>query len=345
MNDRLQYLDCIKGVMILFVVYYHFIWIGVKFKDSPTVDFFNLVCMQMFFFVSGFVSAISIDKLRRGSIKDWLTRKIVNILIPTILMFVFVGIYYKTDFSYYIYNEFKNGYWFTYVLFEIIVLHLIIYYVLSKVFCTSKLMDIMMLISASLFYLIHTRIYSVFNADFLHYLSLNLILKYYFFYVLGYLVNKKITIFRKFIDNKYVMSFIIFIFIIFMTNFGKAFFVSNILTKLLFSTAIVIFIFIIFSQTPFFAKTNTITKQLSLFGRHSIEIYFIHYYFLFNLPCSLEPLQQEICFRDVGNSFIPEFLIVFPITLFISYICIGLRKIVNFSPIVSKAFLGPIPKD
>ena len=335
--------------MILFVVYYHVLWLGVKYKDSPTVDFFNLLCMQMFFFVSGYVSVKSFLKIDGRSIIEWLRKKIVNILIPTIMMFLFVGLYYKTDFSYYLYNDFKNGYWFTYVLFTIFILHFVQYLILSKIFTISGVVDILLFIISLFLFLLHTRIYKIFDANFLHFLSISFVLKYYFFFVLGYLAKKQEDIFKKvIIENKYVVFSLFLILIVSLFYEVNNFFMLNFITKLVLSIVLVLITYLAFYKISFFEKSNVVTRQLSLIGRHSMEIYFIHYFFIFNIPYALDVItiwQQELCFRAGGNSTVIEFLIIFPISLFLAYISIFLRKVVNLSPFISKIFLGPIPED
>lgn len=44
---RLKYIDCLKGALILFVVYYHVLWLGLKYKISPTKKIFDLVCIDL----------------------------------------------------------------------------------------------------------------------------------------------------------------------------------------------------------------------------------------------------------------------------------------------------------
>lgn len=60
---RLKYVDGLKGFAILFVIFYHLIWVSVKDRDSVVVPIFNSLCMQLFFFISGYVSYRGMSKM------------------------------------------------------------------------------------------------------------------------------------------------------------------------------------------------------------------------------------------------------------------------------------------
>ena len=74
-----------------------------------------------------------------------------------------------------------------------------------------------------------------------------------------------------------------------------------------------------------------------------MEVYFIHYYFLFNMPMVMRFIneQDEYCFRGPGNAFVVEFLSIIPVAIVLVYLSIGVRRIFEISPGLSRIFFGP----
>ena len=72
---RNKSIDVLKGLAILFVVFYHILWVAVGFKQSPTNVFFNTSCMQVFFFISGYLTFRIIPK---EELKDFIKNSLVK---------------------------------------------------------------------------------------------------------------------------------------------------------------------------------------------------------------------------------------------------------------------------
>ena len=305
--------------MILFVVYYHVLWLGVKYQDSPSKQIFDLLCMQSFFFVSGFVSVKQFLGIGWNNVVHGIYKKVSTLFIPTVLMFVFCCFYYKLNIVYYLHNEFKNGYWFTYILFQIFVLHYIVCYLLGRFISNKAVQDGIILLFGLFLYFLSVRVYKVLPYQQLRLLSLQFLFKYYLFFVLGYLVNKNCDMYGKIISNTFIKTIVL---VIALAPFvGGIEFVKPNSIKLIVSISMVLVIFEMFKKLPVFNDDSMVSRQLSLLGKHSMEIYFIHYYFIFNLPFAMNFIyaQQNYCFRSGGCVFVPEFLIILPVAIVLAY--------------------------
>lgn len=63
-SDRLGYIDCIRGLMMLMVVFHHIETFSLfQFSyETEIAKFFQLFRMPMFFFISGFLAFKTLNK-------------------------------------------------------------------------------------------------------------------------------------------------------------------------------------------------------------------------------------------------------------------------------------------
>lgn len=344
-KKRLIYLDSIKGAMILFVLYYHVLWVGVNYKDSPTKVLFDLMCMQTFFFVSGFC-AFKINNVYLW--KDFsvlIFKKLKFILIPTFLMFSFCAILFKFDYFFYLCNDLKYGYWFTFVLFLVFLIQFILLFLLRRLRVSEIWTDFILILIGFLAFVVHGRLYMFLDLEMFHILSLQLVFRYYIFFVGGYLVKKHYGLFEKILKYNITRSLLLIVSFISVISFDVIVKLPQI-CLLIAMMSLVFLTFNLFSQHMFFGSNQSWNRHLALIGRHSMEIYFIHYLFLFNIPYAHEFIIecQAICFKgNPGFYLIPELLIISPISIILAYISMGVRKIIDFSPDLSKLLFGAIP--
>ena len=115
-RNRIAYIDAMRGFLILTVVFVH-IFDHALFEEGVLATrtwIIDLICvffLPIFFFISGLFTHKS---NMRGLIE-----KFYGILLPTLITWTI----YNLLTGYNLYNglndPFKNGYWFTYALFEI----------------------------------------------------------------------------------------------------------------------------------------------------------------------------------------------------------------------------------
>lgn len=126
--ERLKFIDCLRGMSMLFVVYHHIIMFGMydsidgSIYSSPINEIIVTVRMPLFFFVSGFVSARLSREWNWHTINSKITKKTQGQLIPTVVMFMLCMFMYNLNIFDWIYDPLKGGYWFTWVSFQIFVI-------------------------------------------------------------------------------------------------------------------------------------------------------------------------------------------------------------------------------
>lgn len=344
---RLKYVDGLKGFAILFVVFYHLIWVCVKDRDSVIVPIFNSLCMQLFFFISGYVSYRGMSRII--TIKDFrqdIIKRIKRLLMPTVLMFLFCIWYYEQDLKGQLLYEFKSGYWFTYVLFFICLIHYVTILIIRKLgrikLLKRFLIPLLILMTFIAYWHCGTP-YRLCNC--LRVFSTMHILKYYVFFLLGYLSCQYTVVVKRSLDIEYVRFLMIIMTVLSLCCVN----ISPPIRPIISfggSIAQILIVFCLFQEWEERTSNNKILNQLSYIGKHSMEIYFIHYYFIFGMPELHSFIEQDtlFVFRGTGSKVIIEIACLLPISIFLVYFSIFIRRLFDFCPCISECLFGPIPK-
>ena len=128
-GGRIFYLDLLKCVGILLVIYGHVELFGFGLRSSIATDIIYTFNMPLFFFVSGFLAFKSHKPLNYYLSNTW--KKISMLLIPTLIFSLFWALARQTEVN------FIGGfgkYWFGVALLECFV----IYYIVSAFSKTEK---------------------------------------------------------------------------------------------------------------------------------------------------------------------------------------------------------------
>lgn len=269
MKNRIAYLDCLRGISMLMVVFCHVQQFCLGYQDHELVAcLFNSCMLPLFFFVSGiftpptFLNNLIINRLR-------------YVLLPTVVMFLlYVGV---CDGGYQrlwllVGSEYKYGYWFTIVLFEMNLIHYLLQSVVRhKVGLFCALTGIAaLLIMAKDWDWYH-------NGAFLsRWLCLRLLAQYFPYYVVGILCMAYSGMFHKLLANEYIVGGLVALFAALYVYPGSGFY------KALLMGFVGTFAMYqlcrhyqdVLSQATFFGR------QLQLIGRSTLSIYLIHYFFI-----------------------------------------------------------------
>ena len=134
MKERLRYFDILKGLAIFMVVMGHVMAMGVRGIDAtPLFKFIGQIHMPIFFFISGWLAwrpkaPTLLPKARR------LLVPMVAVSTLWIYYYPFSGLQSPFDSTWagLWTATFKNGYWFTFVLFELFVLYVPVWHLLQR---------------------------------------------------------------------------------------------------------------------------------------------------------------------------------------------------------------------
>lgn len=314
-SNRLNYIDALRGVGIICVVYHHFIVMGMRDSNysSPVNGLILIFFMPLFFFISGFVSYKHVPL---NALCHAIKKKLFGLMIPTIVIFFICMAYYHLNPTEWVFNFYKCGYWFTWVLFWIFLCWFIIDNIQSRFKITGVIFLAIILHYASF------KLNS--NLKWVGFMSANLICENFIYFVVGVLIRRNDKCIWQLFDNSF------FSIILFLTACLPVIGSMPRFVLLICKIAIILVLMKIFKyHSSFFNSNNYVAKALNNIGCHTLEIYFIHYFLLFKIDfiCNwLSSLSNDYCFRGHSCVFLIETLIVGSITLVICFTCIIIKK-------------------
>jgi len=127
-SERLEYIDSLRGLMILLVVYFHVICCvntNTGWHYSQFAGILQYIRMPLFFLITGFFAYGVYD---RHLFQKRFHNRVRKQLLPTIIFFLVVAALRKSNLYYVIVDDLKLSYWFTYSLFQIWLLYAVIAY-------------------------------------------------------------------------------------------------------------------------------------------------------------------------------------------------------------------------
>lgn len=335
MKKRLGYIDAMRGFGILSVIYSHLIVMGMRGSeyDSSVAPVIQLYFMPLFFFISGYLSAKIGNIHNVSEFKTLVMNKIKYLLIPTITMFLLCIAYFRMSLVDSIMDSFKGGYWFTYVLFCIVLLYAFLVMVLKPFGKVGGAVHL--LVVFFLHYL--SRHIDVFS-PMIKTTSFDFIAAFYIYFYMGLLLKKYEGLIARYVDNRYVLT-ILLIFGLIPVFYEIPWYLRNVCRLVLVYDILVVFRY----YSVFFESDSIISRSLRIIGRNTLEIYFLHYFFLFRIygvDDLLTTLSNDYCFRGHSCSFLVELAIICPVAIGIAYVCIFVKKLILPFPFVKQLCFG-----
>lgn len=333
-RNRIAYIDAMRGFLILTVVFVH-IFDHALFEEGVLATrtwIIDLICvffLPLFFFISGLFTHKS---NMRGLIE-----KFYGILLPTLITWTI----YNLLTGYNLYNglndPFKNGYWFTYALFEIYLIYTFLNYTL-QIDVRKKHIIYIGLIAA--FYIIQSLLfrfkYEIYSQDWFRIIGVQQILKYTGFFLFGVWVKNNQDKFLRLINRQIMMSIFLIISIMLFSLFRNVTILSFMNSFLM----IVLIYKVFYSYRTFFEHNSYVAKSLNLIGRRTMAIYFLHYFF-FNGIMEMNSSEFTELLR---NNWLIQIIVGLFFTMLLTTASILLEKILQSFPAIYKLVLGPIKK-
>ena len=328
--ERIAYFDCLRGLAMLMVVHGHTVGFALKVSRNDTlawlISVLGFIQLQLFFFVSGYFTPPS-PIFKYKHIKS----RLLYLMLPTVVTFLFYVLFIDKSWEHldiYLSDEYKFGYWFPFVLFEMNIIH----YLIALVIRSTKRFLLMMV--AVCVILIILKDWDWYHNDtfFSRWFSLRLLATYLPFYLLGIIVAKYSNIVDRFANSHIVFG-------ITLAGFALSFiiptngFYSSMLKALLGLTVV----FCLFYRHQQYIKESFLGQQLSLIGQYTLPIYLIHYFLLpsMNIPW-LQNLGPSLGWLTTMTCIATTFLIV--------YLSITIAWVTSHSRILHFIFLGKIAK-
>ena len=263
-------LDYAKGFAIILIVVYHLYGYTGRWQGSVIYSFCHTVQLPIFFYVSGVLTS------KNTTVNINLKKKFTRLIIP-FLFFYFIWCFINfQNIRIFVLEEFKGGYWFTLVLFEMMVFY-------SISFKLSQAIQVCPQLTLLGLFLILSFPKYLFPKDNIVYITLstNLFWHYFPFFYLG--------IIHSYICKVLKLKFSILFFILFCYT-QYIYYTSNIKIMIplcnLFS--------LLFFATLYFNNIRPYEEKIANIGRYSLQIYLLHFFLVHYFSDFIPTISNKI---------------------------------------------------
>lgn len=299
-NTRLQYFDMIKGIAIFLVVMGHVLTMCIRDIDQAFLfKMIGEIHMPLFFFISGFFTYKATEN--RTFLSPKLKQRFLQLIVPFFIVGTLWILYFphsglqsplKPGFNGFYLDIWKNGYWFTLCLFEII----LIYSSICKLFASTSSLLTQLLIASLTWIIIGVFAFILLPINYVNILGFQLVFQFYPIFMTGLFARRFQNQFVNLISNSriYTLALLLTCIVLYFVCYSWEFSWLNsmnlyFLRVILHITLAIVIINIINNYT---IKTNNIAiKTFSYLGKESLAIYLLHYFFLFPMTFLQEPLR------------------------------------------------------
>lgn len=336
-SGRISFIDAMRGFAIFLVVFGHVGTFTGEIGSYETLlrSAIISVWMPLFFFISGFVSFKSLDVWTGEETFTRIKQKAFALLVP---MLIFVTFFTITRGSWSgLLGGALNGYWFTEVLFEMFVIYYLVAFFCNKV-RSPKLFDALMVAAAAL--VLSVLIFFRGDSWLWNGLCLENFTKYLQFFVLGLLCKKYYPQVEKLLRKDWFAVVTIAGYIVSMAvicvlkDVDSARGVVALFRHIVVGYLGVALIFLLFFRSEkFFATNGRISRAMQFLGRRTLDIYFIHYFFLPKFNDATEIFTG-------GSNFVFELLVCGFVSLVVLAVSLAVSSVLRTSPTLAQWLFG-----
>ncbi len=333
-KKRLTYIDALRGLAMLLVVVSHVIIFTFDNPENKISKILNdEFQIPLFFMVSGLLFKVPVD-----GVCQMLRHKACMLCVPaSIFMLTWV---WATQRNLYgtCFDSFKSGYWFTFQLFEFIVLYTVMRLVLRSIKLGTHIQHLL-LTAASVAVLFAGTWFTREEHNMAWIPLLGLIhLKSFPYFVLGAIMAERGLVCKSLetCNLKRGGHFVALFLIMHIYTYSRTDFAylgsSTLWTLVLTSTALAV-VFLAFKRYASWSECR-LGKGLQFMGRYTLDIYFIHY---FLLPRNLSMVGEW--FRVNPNPII-EYALALAIAVVVIGASLLVGRIIRLSPALAYWLLG-----
>ena len=254
--------DYARGIAIVMIVLHHLyprFYIDPAVHPDSIVYFICYTCqLPIFMFVSGLFANSSAN--RYGTI-ELIKNRIVRLLLPFFSFILIWALIVPESIPRVFFENFKDGYWFTFVLFEMMVILAVCKYLSKKTNKSLFLFIVVFYVLFTIYELAIPRINNTINGLF----SLNLVWHYFPFFIMGYYSNMLSQLFQMRFAAIYALLYAIAQFFFIQYENHALIPLCNI-----FSLLLVI--------TLFTHGIRPFERTFANIGFYSLQIYLLHFF-------------------------------------------------------------------
>ena len=338
--NRIEYIDALRGMAMILVVYFHIAAYGFGSYELGYNDIIERFRMPTFFFISGWLFYKAGRIWNRQAITGMIRKKFMVQIVPTaVFMLLYLTMFNLLDIN--SFGSDKKGYWFTFVLFEYFVIYILAEALLNRHDSTRgemRVLAFMLFLSVGAFY--YAKYYTRYTVelgawkDILGFLSFVKI-RHIIFFWMGTFVRRHFDQFIQFTNNRYVTALLIGLFTAIIVwpavlSINGVEYIAYLGAGV--SGAILCFTFFRINEQHFSQET-WYGRGLQLIGRRTLDIYLIHYFVL-----SYDLVRPDVWLHYHNNTlFVPMALIL---ALWVVIISLLISSILRVSPLLAKYLFG-----
>ena len=334
--NRIGYIDALRGLAMILVVYFHIAAYGFGSYEIGYNDIIERFRMPTFFFISGWLFYKAGRIWNREAIKGMIRKKFMVQIVPTVVfMLLYLIMFNLLDVS--SFGSDKKGYWFTFVLFEYFVIYIMAEALLNQQDSTKgemRVLVVMLIFSICAFY--YAKYYTRYAMelgvwkDLLGFFSFVKI-RHIIFFWMGTFVRRHFDQFIQLTNNHYVTAILIGLFtaiIVWPTvlSINGVEYIAYLVAGV--SGTIICFTFFRI-HAQHFSQETWYGRSLQLIGRRTLDIYLIHY---FVLPYNLVLPDVWLLYHH-NTLFVPMALIL---AFWVVIISLLISSILRVSPLLAK---------
>ena len=342
-TKRIEYIDAMRGFTMILVVYSHLAFFSFGDDAMGYNDIFMRFRMPVFFFISGWVFFKAQRIWDWTTVKQILKKKFMVQIIPFAVFFL-LYMYVFDILSVDSLGNGKNGYWFTFSLFEYFVVYVLLVFLFQKNAMSDsgelKVLFFVIILSAASFY--YSKYYGRYATELgalkgvLGLFSFTKF-RYFIYFWFGTFVRKHFGRFVELTDNQYFMALVIVVFVsmivspaIYSVDYGV-----ELVAYLLTALGGITLIFTFFRKHEvLFSKERALGNGLQFIGRRTLDIYLLHYFFL---PYNLSGIGDIL--HIYSNKFINA-IIMFALSLLLIVFCLFISEVLRLSPFLAHYLFG-----
>ena len=346
-KERLHYFDMLKGIAIFMVVMGHVITFCIREIDRAAIfKFIGEIHMPLFFFISGWFSWNAVRSPN-------LTRRALQLLVPMavcstlwIWYFPHSGLESPLDSTFcgLWTSDWKNGYWFTLVLFEITAVYAALHPVLLRCRTFASEALVWAIAFAAVFLLDNVTAGTLFNAV----ASIPLVSAFFCVFAFGASAARHRESFLRLVRNEAVFTAAILVgaLTLYMKCWYWEFpFMDLRLAHIAVGVTLHVCLAIVgvgvvrpWGLKAYEAdKPGLFAAMWSYVGSKSLSIYLLHYFFLFPLGCLREPLVS------MNVAFVPVLCVSIAVAVAITCVVLCVERLLRPSAVLSWLLCGTLP--
>lgn len=255
--------DYLRGLAMLFIVIGHLFFYSGRYSGSWIFNICDTIELPVFMYISGLLAHASVD---RYGFRKLILTKVIRLLFPLLSFYIIWGLWDPFYWLGFWVKDTKHGYWFIFVLFELMV-------TLSFIKQFSSRFKIKTIYVTAVIYAVATIIFIMLPEDsWVRCLfSVKLYWHFYPFFMMGYFSYRLTSI----LEPKYApVYFLIYLFVLI--------FFRDILWKVMINM-IANFFSLCFLVSVFSASFKPLKSVFATIGINSLQVYLIHFFLLFPL--------------------------------------------------------------